>query len=557
MRVRRTWRRVARTIGCAISYEMGVSFRAMGWLPLTVLLGCGTVPLNPNEPPPAAASPIDASSVLLEDSVLETSVMIDVQSEVAALEAAMPRMLDHTGGGALAREEEMGNEGAPDDWEEIAPGVSLRSLVRREEIRSTLENSVLTFEADLRVGALARVAHASRFRRPEYRSCGCAGEVWCDEQETPPRTGRVRWTTTLEIGPDLHLVPTTTAEVLDLESCPLGRGKDAQPIDPMDRISREIEERASEAAKRLDAALRDSKGLSRAVDRLWAPLSEPVPFEKVRRLWLRPHAAILGEPEERDGKLAVPLQIVMRPAILPAGIERSKVQVPEARPGAFRERGLRVAVAMLVPLEEASAELREALVGRRFSKRKGRHLQITDAKVYGAEGGAVVQLEMAGSARGPLFLRGHLSLDPTTKIIALEDLSFDPPSQEALGQLYDVRELPNLEVVHAPWVEPEEILTAVQRHARWSIGESAQSLREQLTGALRRPLTHRTKLSVALDDAAFSNLVIDGEAIRLVMIFLGRAELRYREEVEVEPAEADGARIHPRLEGEREATQAQ
>jgi hypothetical protein len=580
---------------------MDASLRTPRLLLLVVVItGCGHVSLEPAEPPRAPASPLDDASLLLDDSVLETAVLYDLEPKVAKLEAALVTEIDRTAGrdaepepgegegdavgadGAAdpkGADDEGGEDGdaeevdstdapdgdapdgpdAPEDaWRELREGVQVRSLIRRDEVTTELDGGTLTTEAEFMVGVLARVERPQRRRRGrgrtqedrwELRSCGCDGEAWCEGEPDPPRRARVRWTTHLRIGPDWRLVPDTHMEMVIADDCRLGEGPDGHSIEPMEVVVEALEDRILEAGRVLDEAISSSEAVGQAVARIWKPLAEPALLERVRgRLWLRPHAIGVGELESREGKLLVRLHYAMRPTVLALDTELEAPPVPEPVRTELPERGLRVGMSLDLPLDDLSAQIASPLVGRRFSRKHDRHLRIKAVKVYGSPEGPVVRLDVAGSAEGPLFLRGRLVLDQDDKVIALEDLAFDRDSKVALNAMYDVQELPDLKLIRVPWVEPDDIRDAVQDLARWSFRDAANELREDVAQALRRRLTANTKMSVALDDAVFSNLVMDGEAVRLLMVFVGRAEVRFRTDPEPVPGNGSRARIHPRLE---------
>jgi hypothetical protein len=550
--------------------------------------GCGHLNLEPAAPTKAAASPVGVDSLLLQDSVLETAVVLDLGPMVAKLEEAMEPELDRTTGRGEApdlsadeaSEDEAGGQAppqekakdakangapeadAPEDgrWRTLQEGVAVRSLVRREALRWELVDNVLKVEGDLSVGVLARVEKPQR--RPvqrrgkapqaddrfELRACGCDGEAWCGGDPSPPRKATVRWSTTLRLRSNWHLEAVASPKIVDVEACPLGAGPDGKPIDPMAAVLTAVDEAAQRGARVLDGAISKSDAVAQAVSRVWNPLSAAVDLPNVERhLWLRPHAVHAGELRTREGKLAVPLRFAMRPVFLPPSQEAEVGAPPKVTRGDPPEVGLRLGVAVDTPFAAMSARMAKSLVGRRFSERHGRHLTIEGVKVYGSPEGPVVRLDMSGSAKGPLFLRGRLTLDSEKKLIAIADLDYDDASRAAVHALHDVMELPDLRLVRAPWIDPDDIRDAVQQVAWWSIGERVATMRDAITEALRRPLTPRTKLSAAIDDAVFSNLLMDGEVARLLLVFVGRVEVRFREDPEPQPAGGSPARVHPRL----------
>jgi hypothetical protein len=550
--------------------------------------GCGHLNLEPAAPSKASASPVGVDSLLLQDSVLETAVVLDLAPMVAQLEEAMDPELDRTTGrgeapdlsadeasegdasgkappqekskDAKATETQEGDPAEDGGWRKLQEGVAVRSLVRRETLRWELVDNVLKVEGELSVGVLARVDKPQRRvaqrrgRAPqaddrfELRACGCDGEPWCGGDTSPPRKATVRWSTALRLRSNWHLEAVAATEVVDAEACSLGAGPDGKPIDPMAAVLVAVDEAAQRGARVLEGAISKSDAVAQAVARVWTPLSSVVDVPGMkRRLWLRPHAVHAGELRMRERKLAVPLRFAMRPAFLPPSEEAEVGEPPKVIRGEPPEVGLRLGVSVDIPFADVSARMAKSLVGRRFSERHGRHLTIEGVKVYGSPEGPVVRLDMSGSAKGPLYLRGRLTLDAERKLIAIADLDYDDASGAAVRGLYDVLELPDLRLVRAPWIDPDEIRQAVQQVAWWSIGERVATMREGITEALRRPLTPRTKLSAAVDDAVFSNLLMDGEVTRLLLVFVGRMEVRFREDPEPQPAHGSPARVHPRL----------
>jgi hypothetical protein len=500
------------------------------------LVACGGVPLETAAPSRAAPAPLDPGALDLEPSIFQALLVLDLTPKVTALDEALPEEIDLTGGRAEPPSDE---HEAHEDWIPMRDEVALRAHIRRGPLTTRVHESKLIIESELQFGMLARVEPKQRSLRGktvELRSCGCGGEAWCNEDEAPPLSAKVRFTAAIQLKPDWMLGVEVTPELLDVDACKLGKDAKGKPIDASKELHALIGEHVDGANLALHEALENSHTLERSAQRIWEILARPAPLERqsARALSLAPSAVGFGELFTRDETLLVPVRFRLHPAIVDEESGVEPPPLPHATAIDPEQRGLRVGAVHEIPLERASKLLASKLNGRRFSQRDARYVEIDRASVYGTPDGAAVRLKISGSASGSLYLKGTLRVDAEGRNLFLDDVRFDPASQRAVDELYDLVEEPNLARSKRHWVDSHAIVSAVREAARWPLTDSLQILREDFVRAAERPLMPRTRLAVTIDELSIVDLVIDADAMRVLIQLEGEMENALRPEADAD-----------------------
>jgi hypothetical protein len=512
-------------------------FRLSHTVMLTMtLVACGGIPLETAAPSHAAPAPLDPGALELEPSIFQALLVLDLTPKIAVLDEALPQEIDLTGGRSEPPSDE---HEAQEGWIPLRDEVALRALVRRGPLMTRVDDAKLIVETELQFGMLARVEpqkKALRGKTVELRSCGCAGEVWCNEEDAPPLSAKVRFTASIKLKPDWMLEVELTPELVDVDACKLGRDAKGKPIDASKELQALIDEHIDAANLALHEALEESRTLARSAERIWEILARPAPLERQRgrALTFAPSAVGFGEPFKRDETLLVPVRFRLHPAIVEEESAAEAPPLPHATAIVPEQGGLRLGAVHEIPLERASRLLSSKLEGRRFSERDARYVEIDRAAVYGTPDGAAVRLKISGSASGSLYLRGALRVDTEGRNLFLDDVRFDPASQRAIEELYDVVEEPNLARSRRHWVDAHSIVEAVRQAARWPLTDSLQILREDAVRASERPLMPRTRLAVKLDEIVVVDLAIDAEAMRVLVRLEGEMENALRPEADAD-----------------------
>lgn len=510
---------------------------------------CSDLTIHTQAPPSAPLRPLDAHAVVLEDSVLEATVVVSLAQVIERLEEVAPTRLDRMGDPATPSDPDNSRQWMK-LWTDKVDGVRLRSGLERKHLHAEVQGSVLVVEAQYDLSVIAAIPRSGD-RLPLLRSCGCQGEPWCGGRTTeePPRV-KLRVETALGVDTNWGLIPATSTAISVDGACELGRDAAGQTIEVMDTVLAPFRAEVEEHVGVIDRELRAIDGLRAKVEQVWRTLEQPIAFDPdTRQLLLRPQHIGLGALSGEGRGVRAPVRFALRPVVT---TDAAAAPAPLPAPRSSTEAsGLRLPAGIEIGLDPASQPLRKALVGHRFPRRPSRFLRVSDASIYGSPTHAIVRLELEGAAKLEIFVQGRLRLNQEANMIMLEDLELETSSREAIAAFYDVLEHPDLRIERVPWFNENEVIELVQAAARWPITDSVESLREQITQVFRHPVSNRLRLSASIDEIVLMNLWIDQQAIRLAVVAIGELEALPREDFEPDAAPSPDApvRLHPRLPG--------
>lgn len=515
--------------------------RRWRWGALLLAAGCinGSLQLHPLQPRPDTPSRADPAGLVLEESRVGTTLSFDVRP-LALATVPFARGEDYEGAPPV------GDADALESWSTLVAGVPLR--VRAVPGEPTLvfdEEGVLVGELPIRLAAVVVVPTRRRNRPPVVRSCGCGGEEWCGGATQAPIEVMVRLRTRFRTAERrFGLVSTTTAEIVHADlSCALGETVNGVPLDALSELIGPLQPVANELASRVDENVANAPLLRENVERFWSNLNEPLPTEE-GSIHLQPKAVAFGAPVGAGSHLRVPMWFTLRPRVVLPGTELAPTSLPELPATEPRGEGFRIASAVKRSLRDASAQLRP-LVGQRYPRHGPRYVRITNARLYGSGGELVVHLRLDGSARGDIFFRGGLVLDPDTARLTVEQLDYASGSQEALDLLYDEIEQPDLTIRRERWFHPNTLRRDVARRCVWDMRAAVESRRVALETSLRREAPRSRYLAAQLTDVAIANVVVTADDFRLDTVYLGELALERADDVPPAPNETR-LRVHPR-----------
>jgi hypothetical protein len=246
-----------------------------------------------------------------------------------------------------------------------------------------------------------------------------------------------------------------------------------------------------QAAKDAEPQLRESPVVRAKAREAWELAQKPIPVAEGVWLLLRPEKVRLGRPSSDPSGdprfLLLKPELQARPMLVlgpPPSLPPTPLPALDVTPAAAG--GARVALESDLPFPAASEQLGRQLAGRRFDTEKG-SFEIISASVAGADGRAVITVELQGRANGKVSLAGRPVYDAALGTLRVEDLDYTFESRSWIEST-------------AEWLFRSSLRKLLQERANLFLDQSFRGMKDQLQLALNRPLANGVQLKGAIDD---------------------------------------------------------
>lgn len=428
-------------------------------------------------PPVAARTDVAPPLPPLPTSVVDAPIALDLGPALAALERAVPR----TFGDLAQRRRHPRN-----------PRQQFAFEARRDPFRVSLDED--------RLGISTVVAYAGRgwYDPPLLPGVSAA----CGTGEPPPRV-RVRLESDLALTRDWSLrTRTRLAELApysdtDRDACRVT----AFQIDVTDRVLDGVRGLLRRELPRLDRSLAAWDVRSRLAQ-WYGLMGRPIRVTDSLWLLLQPGAVRYGGLTLTDTAVIADIRLFARPQLV-SGPEPD-VPVPTLPPFDTARAPLteqaRVQLEARVDYDVASGLLRQALVGRSFS-RWHRRVRVDEVRLRPVgDGRLAVGLRFSGALRGEGWLLGTPQLDRATGDLVVPDLDFDVATGDVLVR--------GLAFLRAP-----ATLRALRAAARVPLTGAMAELRERVERAMNRDLADGVALWAELTTARVVHVSAQPDAL--------------------------------------------
>ena len=356
-----------------------------------------------------------------------------------------------------------------------------------------------------RVELLARLRYRGRVAlvgMPGLASCGYAPEQM--------KRAELRAATALYWRNDWRLASRNTALAATLpDPCEVTLLKvDATPL------MRHIVDGQLETLKQqLDSALPALADLRPSADSLWRTLLQPIALDSASTVWLSmlPENIALARPLGRADALTTALVITARPrasiGARPAG-ERRPLPALGLAPQAS---GIHIPVDIELPFAGLSAKVTQLMKG----EVAGKDLTVDDVKIWGVGDTAVVRVAVHGTVSGDLYLLGRVQYDSATRKVLISEPRYTLASDNAMSRIKAT--LGSYRIKRA--------LDQATSHGQLDVGMQLDSLRQQLSAQLNRPLAPGVSVAGSVNDIRIAGLATSGTAFVLRVVVDAQAKL--------------------------------
>lgn len=246
-----------------------------------------------------------------------------------------------------------------------------------------------------------------------------------------------------------------------------------------------------QAAKDAEPQLRESSVVRAKAKEAWDYAQRPIPVAEGVWLLLRPEKVSMGRPSSDPSGdprfLLLKPELQARPMLVlgpPPSLTPTPLPALEVTPSAAS--GVSVALESDLPFPAASEQLGRQLAGRRFDTEKG-SFEITSASVAGANGRAVITVELQGRANGKVSLAGRPVYDAALGTLRVEDLDYTFESRSWIENT-------------AEWLFRSSLKKLLQERANLFLDQSFRGMKDQLQLALNRPLAGGVQLKGSVND---------------------------------------------------------
>lgn len=334
-------------------------------------------------------------------------------------------------------------------------------------------------------------------------SCGRAPEA--------PRRAMIEVDTQWALRPDWRLElrdPIATATALN--ACQIT----FLGIDITDDVTQGMQGQVKTAVGQLDDLVRKNDLLRQRAQEAWAMAAQPFELRKDVWLVLRPEKLRMGPIRTEGQTLFVTPELQARPLIVvgPRPVVEARA-LPDLEAADQILPGFRVRAEAELDYASATMQLTEALGGKTFDTEKG-PLTVNTAAITGAQGKALLELDVKGVVTGILTLQGRPVITEEG-LVKLEDLDFSLANSGWITQ-------------SAAWLFKSKIRRLIQEKSTVLIGQQFKDLMALAHQQLNRSLAPGLEMKGQLKEVRLESILASPTAFRVVARIEGEAEVLAR-----------------------------
>ena len=317
--------------------------------------------------------------------------------------------------------------------------------------------------------------------------------------------------------PDWHLETHTRLEKMEWRERPDIKVMFLK-FDLSKMIEKKLKEKEGELLTNLDEVIRKNVSLAPTMEKLWVDIHKPIVIRKKAPevyLHVLPEDLRLSPLRVKGNALEFQMQLDARLYSEVNGKEpRGKpTSLPSFQSKTDTTTNIQLRLLGSLPFEEINKVLRDSLRGREFAMDE-HAITIKAAKMYGSGDKVVLRLEVAGDAKGTVFLSGTPVYHTDSALLRVEDFNFDMRSEEILLNMAD-------------WLFHTDLLDKIRSKLSWPIGARIQQVPTLIENGINSG-KHKERLSLAIDTLHVQPtlLTVRPEGLYFLIEAQGRAQLK-------------------------------
>ena len=249
----------------------------------------------------------------------------------------------------------------------------------------------------------------------------------------------------------------------------------------------------------------------------WNALQYPIPLKNGLALLLNPQAVRVPPPstqQEQGDTVTVVIGLVVRPKIVDDTLLKQAVQPIPRFSTAPTGSGFHVALESELSYDFLSHELAKRLESQVFMI-DGDRIKVKMVKIYGAGDSVILQVRIAGTIYGTIYLSGIPAYDEPSRCLYVRNLDYTMETKQVLAKAGD-------------WIFHSRIRETLEDKAKWYVGDKIDEAVSLLTKALNRSISQHVALSgnvysirpvaVGLTDGALKTVVVADGAVELKLL---------------------------------------
>jgi hypothetical protein len=159
--------------------------------------------------------------------------------------------------------------------------------------------------------------------------------------------------------------------------------------------------------------------------------------------------------------------------------------------------------------------IEDNFLNQSYSFKNGKYnIRIIGIDLYGSNGKLVVKMNIDGSAKGEIYLKGIPYLDQNTNILMIQNLEYDVKTKNALIRAAD-------------WMNHGNFLSTIEKNFRLPVGKEIEETKRLIRQNLNNNrVTNNIVLNGSLESLSPGEVIISQDAIRATVTAEGKIQVK-------------------------------
>jgi hypothetical protein len=273
----------------------------------------------------------------------------------------------------------------------------------------------------------------------------------------------------------------------------------------------------SQIGKAIDDQIAESLNLDQYIRQAWQLMHEPVELSETYGAWLlfQPQSLTMSPLESSGDLIRASLTLEGQPELLLGSrplIGRAPPLPPFRYELAPEDPSFAIYVGAVIPYAEAERVIRESVVDSTFAQGR-RSVTVKDVELYGQGNQLVVNLELAGSYNGSIYLTGRPEFNIRDNRVDIRDLDYTLETRSFL-------------IKSASWLLSGTLKRKIQDNLDFLIDYNLADVRTQIETQLENyELAPGISLRGELYELDLYNAYLSQEGIKVKVLLDGRLAL--------------------------------
>ena len=332
----------------------------------------------------------------------------------------------------------------------------------------------------------------------------------CGRAPQPFRRAQLGLAAELGITPDWNLdLKITPEEPLRMDRCEvtyLG-------YDITDKVLAGMKDSLVKAAVSMEQQIKVSTVLKQRAQAVWLQAQQPLELRPGLFLMLNPERVRLAPWTSQDKELTITPELQVRP-VLTLG-QRPSAQTRPLPPLDLSndpiQPGFHLRVEADFPFAQATAQMSEQMVGKRFETSHGK-FEILKVAIRSKDGLALLDIGLKGRVDGTLTLAGKPVFDPKTGQVQLADLDYTLESKSWITQFGE-------------WLFRSNLRKTLTEKCSWFMNDGFKNLRTQAQLGLNRTLSPELSMTGTMNSLTVKQVEVLPDRFRVVAQLEGQVQI--------------------------------